>query len=208
MPERSAMQRVALGGAQFGLPYGVARSGPRVSEAQAHAILDESFALGVRLLDTAMAYGDSEEVLGRHGLKGWSVVSKLPALPEDEPDALAWVQRSVEGSLKRLGVTALHGLLLHRPAQLLEARGPALLQGLCAVQAQGLVGRIGVSIYGPEELAPLMALHPFSLVQAPASILDQRLHQSGWAERLRRSRTVRLTDSGRRAMHRDFGATM
>jgi len=30
----------------------------------------------------------------------------------------------------------------------------------------------------------------------------------GWAERLRRSRTVRLTDSGRRAMHRDFGATM
>jgi DNA-binding transcriptional ArsR family regulator len=30
----------------------------------------------------------------------------------------------------------------------------------------------------------------------------------GWAERLRRSRTVRLTDSGRRAMHRDFGATV
>jgi hypothetical protein len=29
-----------------------------------------------------------------------------------------------------------------------------------------------------------MGLHPFGLVQAPASILDQRLHQSGWAERL------------------------
>jgi len=30
----------------------------------------------------------------------------------------------------------------------------------------------------------------------------------GWAEKLRRSRTVRLTDSGRRAMGSHFGATL
>jgi DNA-binding transcriptional ArsR family regulator len=40
-----------------------------------------------------------------------------------------------------------------------------------------------------------------------AAIADT-FFKRGWAERLRRSRTVRLTDSGRRAMQRDFGATM
>ncbi len=185
MPDKaSLLQRVALGSAQFGLPYGVAHSGPRVSQAEAHAIVDEAARLGVRVLDTAMAYGNSEEVLGRHGLKGWQVVSKLPALPSDCPDVLAWVQQSVAQSLERLQVPRLHGLLLHRPGQLLETQGPALLAALRAVQAQGLVHKIGPSIYSPDELAPLMALHPFEMVQAPASILDQRLHHSGWAQRL------------------------
>lgn len=40
-----------------------------------------------------------------------------------------------------------------------------------------------------------------------AAIADT-FFKHGWAERMRRGRTVRLTDSGRRAMVRDFGATL
>ena len=40
-----------------------------------------------------------------------------------------------------------------------------------------------------------------------AAIADT-FFKRGWAERLRRGRTVRLTDSGRRALVRDFGATI
>ena len=40
-----------------------------------------------------------------------------------------------------------------------------------------------------------------------AAIADT-FFKKGWAERLRRGRTVRLTDSGRRALTRDFGASM
>jgi DNA-binding transcriptional ArsR family regulator len=40
-----------------------------------------------------------------------------------------------------------------------------------------------------------------------AAIADT-FFRRGWAEKLRRSRTVRLTDSGRRAMGSHFGATM
>lgn len=40
-----------------------------------------------------------------------------------------------------------------------------------------------------------------------AAIADT-FFKRGWAERLRRSRTVRLTDSGRRALTRDFGASV
>jgi DNA-binding transcriptional ArsR family regulator len=40
-----------------------------------------------------------------------------------------------------------------------------------------------------------------------AAIADT-FFKKGWAERLRRGRTVRLTDSGRRALTRDFGASL
>jgi len=40
-----------------------------------------------------------------------------------------------------------------------------------------------------------------------AAIADT-FFKKGWAERLRRGRTVRLTDSGRRALTRDFGASV
>ena len=43
---------------------------------------------------------------------------------------------------------------------------------------------------------------------ALGSAIADTFFKRGWAERLRRSRTVRLTDSGRRAMHRDFGAVL
>ena len=43
---------------------------------------------------------------------------------------------------------------------------------------------------------------------ALGAAIAQTFFTRGWAERLRRSRTVRLTDSGRRAMGSHFGATI
>ena len=178
------LARLALGTAQFGMRYGIAHQGERVSRAQALDIVREAAGLGIRTADTAMAYGDSEEVLGHCPLQGWQVVSKLPGLPAEVQDVGRWVQSAVESSLQRLKVERLHALLLHRPQDLLGAHGPALLRALRDLRSTGRVGKIGVSIYAPEELPALLALHPFELVQAPASILDDRLHRSGWARRL------------------------
>lgn len=43
---------------------------------------------------------------------------------------------------------------------------------------------------------------------ALGSAIADTFFKKGWAEKLRRGRTVRLTDSGRRALARDFGATV
>jgi DNA-binding transcriptional ArsR family regulator len=43
---------------------------------------------------------------------------------------------------------------------------------------------------------------------ALGSAIADVFFKRGWAERLRRGRTVRLTDSGRRALARDFGASL
>src|SRR5436190_1061251 len=43
---------------------------------------------------------------------------------------------------------------------------------------------------------------------ALGSAIADTFFKKGWAEKLRRGRTVRLTDSGRRALARDFGAAV
>jgi Predicted oxidoreductases (related to aryl-alcohol dehydrogenases) len=51
---------------------------------------------------------------------------------------------------------------------------------------QGLVDKIGISVYGPEELEALCARFSFDLVQSPFSVIDRRLVDSGWLARLRK----------------------
>jgi aryl-alcohol dehydrogenase-like predicted oxidoreductase len=177
--------RLALGTVQFGLPYGIANRTGQVSREAATAIMSRAWAAGVDTLDTAISYGESERRLGEIGVGSWRVVSKLPAIPADCSDVAAWMEASVRESRRRLGVDQLHGLLLHRSAQLLGQGGTQVYEGLLAMRERGEVQKIGVSVYGPEELEPLLPRYGLDLVQAPFNVLDRRLCTSGWLTRLR-----------------------
>lgn len=177
-------KRLALGTVQFGLPYGIANQAGQVSRDEANSILSHAWAMGIDTLDTAIAYGESEQLLGDIGVGQWQVISKLSAVQESCTDVAAWVQGSVLGSLERLRIPKLHGLLLHRPQRFLDAQGDALYRALVAIKDQGKVGKIGISIYDPRELDALCPHYHFDVVQAPFNIIDRRLATSGWLERL------------------------
>jgi aryl-alcohol dehydrogenase-like predicted oxidoreductase len=178
------VERVALGTVQFGLPYGIANRGGQVAEEDAAAILDRAWTMGVDTLDTAIAYGVSEERLGRIGVTQWNVITKLPSVPESCADVLGWMEESLTASLERLRVPKLRGLLLHCPQQLRGDKGDLLFQGLVSLKDQGLVEKVGISIYDPAELDALRRNYHFDLVQAPFNIVDRRLATSGWLKRL------------------------
>jgi len=181
--------KIALGTVQFGLDYGIANRRGQVGPAEARAILEEGRASGMTTLDTAIGYGTSETRLGEIGISGWQVVSKLPVMPDDCRDAAHWVGESVRGSLQRLKVDSLYGLLLHRPHQLLEQHGDEIYAALQQIARDGLVRKVGVSIYGPDELDVLCPRFHFDLVQMPFNLVDRRLIESGWLDSLARQRT-------------------
>lgn len=177
--------KLALGTVQFGQGYGVANTTGRVSAEVAGAIVRSAQISGLDTLDTAIAYGDSESVLGGLGVASWKVVSKLPAVPEGCLNIAQWVRMQVQESLQRLGLQSLHGLLLHYPRQLLKEIGSELYVALQSVKDEGLVFKVGVSVYGPTELDDLWPRYRFDLIQAPLNILDRSLVDSGWADRLK-----------------------
>lgn len=176
--------KLALGTAQLGLSYGVANTQGQISRDEAKEIIHFAESNGVKTLDTAVGYGDSELRLGEVGVKHWQVVSKLPALPDGCRDVSQWVQETVVQSLKRLNVDALYGLLMHRPQQLLENGGEDVYRALRKVQEDGLVRKIGVSIYDPSELDTICSRFSIDLVQAPFNVLDRRLIETGWLPRI------------------------
>jgi aryl-alcohol dehydrogenase-like predicted oxidoreductase len=176
--------KLALGTAQFGLDYGIANRQGQVSHDEAKAILEHAWANGIDTLDTAIAYGESEQRLGEIGVQDWQVVSKLPAIPMGCDSIAQWVMDAVQDSLERLKVEKLHGLLLHQPQQLLEKDGNQLYRALRQLKKDGLVQKIGISIYAPSELGALCSRFQLDLVQAPFNIMDRRLIDTGWLSRL------------------------
>ena len=177
--------KLALGTVQFGLPYGIANQAGQASRSEAKLMLQLASASGIDTLDTAIAYGSSETCLGEAGVQGFKVVTKLPVVPDDCGDVSAWIQQQVNLSLLRLGVTAVYGLLLHRPDQLLGANGAKIYQALQALKDKGQVQKVGISIYAPSELEALIPRFPFDLVQAPFNLVDRRFYSTGWMQRLK-----------------------
>ncbi len=175
--------KLALGTAQFGLAYGIASPQPQIAYAESKAIIDYAAGQGMTVLDTAMGYGDSEARLGEIGVDAWKVISKLPEVPIGE-NAATWITSAVKASLEKLKIQSLYGLLLHRPAQLLGDQGPEIHAALQRLKAEGLVKKIGVSIYQPYELEGVFSVGHVDLVQSPLSVLDRRLITSGWLDRL------------------------
>jgi aryl-alcohol dehydrogenase-like predicted oxidoreductase len=178
-------QRLALGTVQFGMRYGVANRIGQVATAEARLILERARTSGMDTLDTAAAYGASETILGSLGVADWIVVSKIPAVPADCSDVRTWMRACVTATLERLHVPRLGGLLLHAPMQLRGPNGRAIHSVLSELQEEGLTERIGISVYGPEELDALIDSFDLDLVQAPFNVLDRRLATTGWLGRLR-----------------------
>ena len=177
--------KLSLGTVQFGLKYGISNQCGKVRQDEVLKILSEAKSFGVNDIDTAIAYGTSEEVLGKVGVDGFRVVTKLPSLSADEGSILRWVRDQVEASLKRLGQKKLSGLLLHRPQDLLGSKGGQLIQALADLKNDGFVQKIGVSIYSPNELDEVYKKIKIDLVQTPLNVIDRRMETSGWLNRLK-----------------------
>lgn len=184
-----APSKLALGTVQFGIPYGIANKQGQVLAAEARAILDLARANKIQTIDTAIAYGESEKVLGEMPLDDFEIITKLPAVPNNCQNIQNWVDKELNNSFSRLKVSSVNALLLHRPEDLLSKFGGNLYKALQKTKEEGLVKRVGISIYSPCELEQLTKRFQFDLVQAPFSIIDNRLEKSGWLEKLASTNT-------------------
>lgn len=168
--------QLALGTVQFGLRYGVAGRATAVPADEVRHILARAAALGIRVLDTAAAYGDIEARLaGLMPPGGMQVVSKLPAMPEGltARDAAAWVEAALQRTQERLG-TSLAALMFHRAEDLLGGCA-AVLWEHCAAWARRSGCKLGVSCYDPQTLNRVRERFPVTIAQLPGNALDQRL---------------------------------
>lgn len=163
--------RICLGTAQFGMDYGIANTKGRMSDEDIKSVLRYALAHGVTVADTAAAYGTSEETIGRslkYLNRSLNVISKLPSDAEGKANTREVVTRS----LKRLGAGKIYGYLLH---SFEDFRKPDIWQELNALKSEGIVEKIGFSLYHTKEAEELLRSDvKFDLLQIPYSVFDRR----------------------------------
>ena len=175
--------KIALGTAQLGFEYGIANTVGRVSHEDASRILDLAERGGVKILDTAPAYGDSEEVLGSfRAAERFAIVTKTVRLGAK---GAAAVIAAFERSLERLRATTLHALFVHAAADLGGAAGRELARLLQGLRQSGRVQRVGVSVYSAAEIRRALDVLELDAIQVPVNVLDQRLVADGTLGRLK-----------------------
>lgn len=180
---------LGLGTAQFGTEYGLSNEDGKVSLETVRTLLNIANQSGIRVLDTAAAYGDSETVLGQCMGKGNSfrVISKLPPLKKDaiNKEDIAFLKKTFCESLHKLKKDKLSGLLCHLSSDLLVPGGDTIYKYMRSLKDRGQVEKIGVSIYTGEEIDRLLHFYDFDIVQLPMNVLDQRLIKSGHIAKLK-----------------------
>lgn len=178
--------KLAIGSAQIGMSYGIANDIGQVDQVGAKKILEFAASQGIDTIDTAIAYGSSEKCLGAIGVHNYKVITKLPPLPEFCEDVCTWAYENITGSISRLGCNYVYGLMLHHPVDLLGASGCDLYAAIKAIKNEGLVKKIGASIYSPTELDVILSEFELDIIQAPFNIVDQRLLMTGWLDQLKK----------------------
>lgn len=177
--------KLSLGTVQFGMDYGIANDCGRTSRLEVKKILDCARFAGIKLLDTAISYGESEAVLGGCDISRFEIITKLPSLPIGIVDPKRWVVAQIQGSLSRLNVKRIYGVLIHNPSDLMSEKGKALMDGLEILRSMGVISKMGASIYNPKALDGFIGRYPIDIIQAPLNIMDRRLMESGWLSRLK-----------------------
>ena len=178
------MQKIALGTANFGSNYGISNHDGKLNYEVVAEIMKFAFKSGIRTLDTASAYGDCHEVLGRIGTSGWEIVSKIPAIPLDCKDVTRFLTEKFEKTLENLRVERIQGLLLHNSGDLLARYSDEVFSCLKGFRSQQLVSKVGVSIYDPTCLKDITERYEVDLIQGPINIFDNQIDESGWLDRL------------------------
>jgi aryl-alcohol dehydrogenase-like predicted oxidoreductase len=152
--------------------------GPR-DDAESLATLDRALELGVTLFDTSDIYGPhtNEELLGRW-LRGkrdrvviatkFGIVGSVDPATRRIDGSPAYVQRSCEASLRRLGIETIDLYYQHRvdPQTPIEDTVGAMAELVRA----GKVRHLGLSEAGPETLRRACAVHPIAALQTEYSL--------------------------------------
>jgi len=181
--------RIGLGTAQFGLDYGISNPEGKTLFEEAGRILATAACEGIRVIDTAPAYGDSEKVLGKilSLRSGFDIVTKTPVFRRDRITGQDTVllEETFRRSLQHLGVPSAYGLLAHHADDLLADGGDRLVERMRRLKGEGLVARIGASVYTAQQVDAILERYDVGVLQVPVNVLDQRLLASGHLARIK-----------------------
>ena len=177
--------KLAIGTAQLGLRYGLFKKKMKLNEIR--KIKNFLLKSKIDFIDTAISYGSSEKLIGKNFSNQFKIITKIKISPSKEK-LKDQVLKKIQTSLKNLKTKQIYGLLIHDYKDLYGRRGKYYLKLLKDLKKKKIIKKLGISIYDPQELNRIYKFFKPDIVQAPLSVFDQRLKNSGWLDKLNKSK--------------------
>jgi len=157
-----------LGTAQFGLDYGINNIVGKPKEEEIFSILDFALHNGIKHLDTASAYGNAEEVLGRYfklrGEEKFKIITKFSFSEKTN------LTECLHDSLKKLNLNSVDTILFHSYSDYNNHRNQ--LNEFIVTNKKKHFKHLGVSVYTNGEIEGLVDDVNIDIIQIPYNLLD------------------------------------
>jgi aryl-alcohol dehydrogenase-like predicted oxidoreductase len=161
--------KLILGTAQFGLNYGINNTFGKPSQKELFEILDFAFDQKIDSLDTADAYGDSISRIGLYHQQSNNFFKILAKFKCTKAEKLV---DQTKKSLDRFHIPYFEVLSYHSFKEYLNE--PYLKDALQVLKSEGLIKKIGISIYTNSELFQTLFDNNIDVVQLPFNLLDNQ----------------------------------
>lgn len=175
------MKRLVLGTAQLGMPYGIANRTGQPDQAAAEEILGAAWQGGIREIDTAQAYGRSEQTIG-DALTALGIGDRVRIISKLHPELdhrnVQDLEKALVRSLRVLNIQRLYAVMLHRESAL-DLWDSGLKEIMFKLMEAGFTENIGISVYSPEKAVQALQTRGIQFVQVPSNVLDRRFEDSG-----------------------------
>ena len=177
--------KLVLGTVQLGLDYGINNSYGKPTLEDSFSILETAFDNGIRILDTAEAYGNSQEVIGefhkKYPNKKFDVITKLAANHiVTKGDFISNIKKNCE----ILGVENLYGFMFHNYNSFFSNK--EFYEELLKAKEQGLIQFAGISLYTNDEIEEVVTnFSKFDFIQIPFNLFDNESKRKEAIEKAR-----------------------
>ncbi len=163
--------KITLGTVQFGIQYGISNTHGVPSDIELKSIFSVASQHGIQQLDTASAYGNAEERIGKLSSSSFDIITKFPSVNSSKA-----LEDVLNESLHNLEINVIYGYLAHNADVLIQ--NPSLWEVLLQSKTDGKIKKIGYSLYTPDQLEKLLDLDCIpDLVQLPYSVLDRKFEK-------------------------------
>jgi aryl-alcohol dehydrogenase-like predicted oxidoreductase len=173
----SPLSKLGFGSGQFGLDSDHPSNRMRPRDAEARDILAIAAKAGLSVFEVNGNSPHAENILSGILPRPMPFRVTLSTIrPDRGPDP---VENELRAQLRRLGLERCDAILVPTASDLFGAHGLALWDRLKALRDEGLCRAIGISVYASDDPVRLAKRLRPDIVQAPASLLDQRLIVDG-----------------------------
>lgn len=161
--------KLILGTVQFGLKYGINNTIGKPNDNEVLSLLKIAYSSGIRVLDTAEAYGNAHKLIGNyHKKQDNSKFEIITKFPHDIKYNL--IKSKVFEYLDLMNVNTLDVMMFHSFDSFKSNYNA--LKTLNELKSDGLINNIGVSVYTNTQLESLLNEDLITVVQLPFNLLD------------------------------------